>query len=244
MALQCYLAMTAAEFQGVDTLPPYPGWMACHFSCYGLGLSNLPRTLPEGAMVIVNDRTPVDQHNPEVILQQLLALADTFHPGYFLLDFQRPGQAQTAKITRELADQLPCPVGVSQLYAEGLSCPVFLPPPPLHKPLKEYLQSWQGRPIWLEAALAAQIVTVTKDGSIFEPAQVTELPEANFCDDELYCRYHIDCKPDAAIFTLHRDKALLDNMLNEAENLGVELAVGLYQQLGSITDSSPLHGSE
>ena len=242
MALRCYLAMTAAEFQGVDVLPPHPGWMACHFSCYGLGLSNLPKVLPEGAMVIVNDRTPVNQHNPEVILQQLLALIDALHPSCFLLDFQRPAQPQAAEITRVLTEKLPCPVGVSQLYAEDLNCPVFLSPPPLHKPLKEYLQPWQGRPIWLEAALTAQTVTVTKDGSCFEPVQYTCLPEPSFCDDELYCRYHIDCQPDAATFTLQRDQALLETMLEEAETLGVELAVGLYQQLGSIANSAPLRG--
>ncbi len=183
-------------------------------------------------MVIVNDRTPVDQHDPEVILQQLRTLADTCKPAYFLLDFQRPGQAQTAQITRVLAEQLPCPVGVSEPYAEGLSCPVFLPPPPLHKPLKEYLNTWQGRQIWLEAALIAQTVKVTEKGSNFEPAQVAKLPEPFFCEEDLHCHYHIDCKPDAAVFTLQRNKAQLENMLEEAEALGVELAIGLYQQLG------------
>jgi hypothetical protein len=226
--------MTAAEFQAAETLPPYLGWMACNFSCYGLSLSNLPRTLPEGAMVIVNDRTPVDQHDPEVIVQQLLSLIDSCKPKYFLLDLQRPGALQTTQIVRLLVQQLPCPVGISPAYADELDCPVFLPPPPLHRPLKEYLTPWLGRPIWLEAALSAQTVTVTAEGSRFEPVQMSELPEPAFCDDVLHCRYHIDCRPDAAVFTLQRDNEHLENMLEEAELLGVELAVGLYQELGSI----------
>jgi hypothetical protein len=182
-------------------------------------------------MVIINDRTPVDRHDPEVILQQLLVLADTYKPGCFLLDFQRPGQMQTLQIARLLAQGLPCPVGISEPYAEELSCPVFLPPP-LHISLQEYLKPWQGRPVWLEATCTAQTVTVTKNGSCFEPAQITDLPEPFFDDEALHCSYHIDCKPDAAVFTLQRDKAQLETMLAEAESLGVELAVGLYQQLG------------
>lgn len=232
MVLQPYLAMTAAEFQVADTLPCHTAWMACHFSCYGLGLSNMPHSLPEGAMIIVNDRTPVNKHDPQIILTQLTQLTETFKPSCILLDFQRPDQAETAQIAHTLCKDLPCPVGVSEPYAKDLDCPVFLPPPPLHQSLKDYLQTWEGRQIWLEAALTAQRVTVTKQGSKFQPAEVAALAQPHFHDDALHCSYHIQCKPEAAIFTLQRSKNELNDLLVEAEKLGVTLSVGLYQQLG------------
>lgn len=232
MGLPRYLAMTAAEFHSAAALPSHPGWMACHFSCYGLGLSNMPASLPEGAMIIVNDRTPVNMHDPEIILSQLQELTENCRPGCILLDFQRPDQAQTQKIAYRLCTQLSCPVGVSEAYAKDLECPVFLPPPPLHRPLKDHLKPWNGRQIWLESALLAQTVTVTEKGSIFAPAQLASLPEPHFTDEQLHCSYHIDCRPDAAVFTLLRDKIQTDTLLEEAESLGVTLAVGLYQQLG------------
>ncbi len=232
MGLRCYLAMTAAEFHAAAALPPHPGWMACHFSCYGLGLSNMPASLPKGAMVIVNDRTPVNMHDPQIILAQLQELTDRCKPDCILLDFQRPGQAQTMQITRTLCESLPCPVGVTEHYAKEMNCAVFLPPPPLHRPLKEYIKPWSGRQIWLEAALTAQTVTVTESGSQFDAAQTASLPDPYFNDEELHCNYHIECKPEAAVFTLQRDKEQLNALLDEAENLGIELAIGLYQQLG------------
>jgi len=234
MALRCYLAMTATEFHSAAALPPHPGWMACHFSCYGLGLSNMPDFLPKGAMIIVNDRTPVSMHDPQTILAQLQELVSRWEPDCVLLDFQRPDQAQTALIARVLVENLLCPVGVSEPYAKELDCPVFLPPPPLHKPLKEYIAPWNGRKIWLEAALTAQTVTVTNSGSQFEPMQPAPLLKPHFTDEQLHCSYHIACKPDTAIVTLLRDIDQLNALLTEAESLGVELAVGLYQQLVSI----------
>ena len=71
MTLPMHLAMTAAELACCDSLPSHPAWMACHFSPYGTGLSNLPEHLPEGALLILNDRTPVFGHDPQVICAQL-----------------------------------------------------------------------------------------------------------------------------------------------------------------------------
>lgn len=186
-------------------------------------------------MVIVNDRTPVDRHDPQIILSQLQELTDRCKPDCILLDFQRPGQEQTAQITRTLCENLPCPVGVSESYAKDLDCPVFLPPPPLYQSLKEYLKPWNGRKIWLEIALDRQTITVTESGSQFQSMQITALAEPNFADKELHCAYHIECNKDAAIFTLQRDRSQLDSLLEEAKKIGVELAVGLNQQLRTIS---------
>ncbi len=234
MAIRCYLAMTGAEFSCAGTLPADPAWMACHFSCYGDGLSNLPLSLPAGAMIIVNDRTPIHGHNRERILQQLLELVHTMHPACFLLDFQRPGSKETAVLTQLLTEKLPCPVGVTADYAKGLNCPVFLEPPPLHIPLKEHLAPWDNREIWLEAALEAERITVTAEGSQYAPTGDMDLSEPAFAEPTLHCRYHTEVSPARAVFHLVRQKPDLAGLLEEAEGLGVTQAVGLYQQLRDV----------
>ena len=231
MPLPCYLAMTCAEFNAASALPEHVAWMACHFSCYGTGLSNLPRTLPEGAMVIVNDRTPVQGHDPCLILDQLLQLFEDTKPGCFLLDLQRPDVTQTAKIVRLLAEGLPCPVGISEHYAAELDRPVFLSPPALHVPLEAYLSNWAGRELWLEAALETAVYTVTTEGCSITATDNIPLPEPVFTDEALCCRYHIEQKDASAIFTLQRSKPELDALLAQAETFGITAAVGLYQQL-------------
>ena len=231
MALPCYLAMTAAEYTGAETLPEQVAWMACHFSCYGLGLSNSPQQLPEGSMVILNDRTPIHGHDPALIVQQLSALLEDLHPSCFLLDLQRPNVQATADLVNALTDALPCPVGVTEYYARELNCPVFLPPPPLHMPLDVHLAPWKGREIWLEIATEAEMITVTADGAQTESAESAPLEAPVFEDQRLHCCYHTTVKEDRAVFSLLRDKDHLPGLLEAAEALGVTQAVGLYQQL-------------
>ena len=76
MPIPCYLALTAAEFANANQLPEKIAWMACHFSCYGTGLSNFPEDLPGGSVIILNDRTPPDKHDPQRILEQLQQLVE------------------------------------------------------------------------------------------------------------------------------------------------------------------------
>lgn len=232
MAIRCYLAMTAGEIAGVKALPPYPAWMACHFSSYSTGLSNLPRALPEGAMVIVNDRTPAQGHDPTEVVFQLQTLDKAWKPAYFLLDLQRPADPQTTRIVRAVADAFGDRVGVSEVYAGELDCPVFVGACPLRVPLSKHLKKWTGREIWLEAALETEIVTVGEAGSRIEPAALQELGEPAFYDEKLCCRYRTELLGDRAVFTVQRDQAALQKLLDAAEKLGVKLAVGLYQQLG------------
>lgn len=232
MALPFYLAMTAAEFYTADALPEQVAWMACHFSSYGLGLSNSPRQLPAGSMVILNDRTPIHGHDPSLIARQATALWESLHPSCFLLDFQRPDIPETAAVARTLTEALPCPVGITEAYARTLECPVFLSPPPLHTALEEHLKPWQGRQIWLEIAPDAETITITAEGSQIVPTVSAPLEAPVFEDQRLHCRYHTAVKEDRAVFFLQRDKAHMPELLKAAEELGVTQAIGLYQQLG------------
>ena len=232
MPIPCYLAMTSAEFANASSLPAKIGWMACHYSCYGTGLSNLPERLPEGSLIIFNDRTPPDRHDPERILAQLTELTEMCKPDGLLLDFQRADLPLNRKVAHILAESLPCPVAVTANYAPDLDCAVFLEPPPLHMALIEYIVPWEGRDIWLEAALETRKYIITADGCTLEEQENTPLAEPAFTDDELFCRYHTDVLEDSAVFTLQRSKAELDALLAQAS--GITRAVGLYQQLGNI----------
>lgn len=229
MALPLYLALTAAEFQNCSSLPEHAAWMACHYSPYAPGLSNRPQSLPDGAMVILNDRTPPQGHDPVRIAGQLRELTESFPCGGVLLDFQRPALPENAAVARAVTAALPCPVGVSELYAKDLNCPVFLPPAPPHIPLKEYLSPWEGREIWLDAAPDCQVITVMEDGAAF----VSASPPAGSAlrDDDLFCHYTLEISDDRIIFTLYRNAEDLHDLLASAEELCITRAIGLWQEL-------------
>lgn len=229
MAIRRYLAMTQWEFTKQLIQPWQPGWMACHFSPYGNGLCNLPEHLPEGSLLILNDRIPPMNNNPDRIFATLDRLITTHTCSALLLDFQHPKCTLTATIAKRL-QALPCPVAVSEAYAEPLSCPVFLPPVPLLIPIREYLAPWGGREIWLEAALSCAKVFVDTKGSRMNqiPPSGEALP---FRDDTLFCHYKTTLRDNAAAFLLQRTRQDLDDLLQQAAQLGVTTAVGLWQEL-------------
>ena len=231
MPIPCYLALTGAEFANIRSLPERIAWMACHFSCYGTGLSNLPKVLPKGSVIILNDRMPPDRHDPQRILEQLQALSELCKPDGFLLDLQRSGISLNRQIAQILTEQLPCPVAVTAEYATDLHCPVFLEPPPLHVPLAEHLAPWEGRDIWLELAIETAKYTVTAQGCQIEPEEDQPLPQPFFTEDSLFCRYHTELLEDKAVFTLQRTQKELEALL--AHPTGIACAIGLYQQFGN-----------
>ncbi len=231
MAIDCYLAMTAAEIASTPVLPDRLAYMACHFSPYSTGLSSLPRQLPPGSMLLLTDRTPICRHDPELIARQLSHFARANRCHSILLDFQRSGCEETAQLVRYLTGALPCPAAVTQLYAGELDCPVLLPPAPLDTPLEAYLAPWRGRDIWLEGALDSLCITVTQAGAAFSPASFQEEPFPHR-DEKLHCHYRTEIHTDRAVYTLQRTLEDLPPLLKEAEGLGVSLMVGLYQELG------------
>ena len=230
MPIPCYLAMTGAEFLYADTLPEKIAWMACHYSCYGSGLSNLPEHLPAGSLIMINDRTPPCGHDIGLITQQLLQLYEEEKPLGFLLDFQRPELPENQAVACAVTKALPCPVAVSELYAKELAAPVFLPLLPPDMPLEDHIAPWHGREIWLEVGLQREVFTLTEQGCTVTPGTVATLSEPVYKAPSLYCRYHWELSGKEAIFTLQRGKNEIDALLQNAE--GVALAVGLYQQFG------------
>ena len=231
MAIRRYFAMTAAEIRSNPLLPPGTAWMACHFSPYGTGLSNLPRELPPDSLLILNDRTPIHGHDPERIAGQLADVVTSLGCWGVLLDFQRPGVEETAALVAHLAQALPCPVAVSDWYAREQSCPVFLSPVPLDVALGDYLAPWQGREVWLDLAPNREVITLTEEGAAAAPLPPGTVLEGGLREETLHCHYQIALSDSAATFSLWRTAEDLESLLAEAEGLGVAAAVGLYQEL-------------
>ena len=204
MANRPYLAMTAAEFISCTDRPPRIAWMACHFSAYGRGLSNVPKELPTGSMLILNDRIEPQGIDPELVVQQLKQAVETLACSGVLLDFQRPGNELTRTVTDAVCKALDCPVAVSSAYGVKHDCAVFLPPPDLTDDVEAYFRPWQGRDIWLEIYDQWQTVAILGDAvqrCTDPPAAIPPLPHY---DAALHCRYAVEVLEDRAIFTLHR----------------------------------------
>lgn len=234
MAIRPFLAMTAAEMRNISSPPGEIAWMACHFSPYGLGLSNLPGSLPPGSLLILNDRTPIHGHDPRLIAQQLGDCASRLNCYGVLLDFQRPEDKEIAALVKILAEALPCPVGVSELYAEGVDCPVFLPPVPPSVALESYLAPWQSREVWLEMALGGEVISLTEQGTEVTPLSCFEDDMDGFPEEKLHCHYRIQLEDQGVRFTLWRTQEDLEALLDEGERCGIGAAVGLYQELHSV----------
>ena len=238
MATEPILAMTAAEMRNLSVLPPKIAWMASHFSPYSTGLSNLPRELPPGSLLILDDITPPRGHDPNLIAEQLTFCAERFRCSGILLDLQRPNCPETAALAKHLSLVLPCPTAVSDCYATDLSCPVFLPPLPPSVPLPAYLSPWQGREIWLELGLDGEILTLTETGCTATPLPCPDRDADGFTDEKLHCHYSIESKEKSASFTLWRTKNDFLELQEEAETLGVSCTLGLYQELFSWNEPS------
>lgn len=232
MACACYLAITAAEIANAPALPERLAWMACHFSSCDAGLSNRPTQLPAGAMLILDDQMPVAEHDITRIADQMRSLVGTFGVDAVLLDFQRPNNAHTAAVARALVESLTCPVGVSDLYAAGLSCPVFLPPVPPYCKIEPYLAQWGGREIWLEAALSGANITLTDKGAAVSDCGLAPSHANAHHDEALFCHYTTTLSDDKAEFRLFRTQDDLLSLLAHADTLGVKRCIGLYQELG------------
>ena len=231
MEIPLFLAMTAAEFRGADVLPEHPAWMACHFSAYGVGLSNVPEVLPRGAMLMLNDRTPICGHDPVLVAEALCEAAQVLDCDSILLDFQRSGCEELTKVVRAVLDQAECPVGVSAFYAGGFDCPVLVPPIGPHVLPEEGLALWKGREIWLETSLEGTQIKVTEQGS-----QYTSLPD--YCpkhnaheEPELHCHYEITVAEEQIVFQLGRTDKDRISLLNSIKPLGVTRALGLWQEM-------------
>ena len=235
MVLPLYLALTTAEISSVSSLPERCAYMACHFSPYTEGICNIPESLPAGSVLILNDRLPCQGHSADLVANQICEAAMRLGCESVLLDFQRPPEPESEAMVSAILPALPCPAAVTEGFAKELDCPIFLSPAPLHLSLADYLKPWQGREIWLEAALCQEEVIITEKGMEFRSVFPTDQMAGGFYEKHLHCRYFTQTTDDAIAFTLFDTAESLEQKLELATSLGVTRAVGLWQELGTFS---------
>lgn len=230
MALPLYLAMTRSEILENGRIPPAFGWFSKADGIVG----ELPAWYPEGGMLILTDELPVRADDIPGAVKSLTRMAQAHRFDSLLLDFQRSGDPDAQAFVKEMAEAVSCPVCVSECYAHETDCAVLLPPVPPDVPVEEYLRPWQGREVWLEAALDGMVITVTAEGSEAKTLLRGVPGKGEHGDESLCCHYRVETG-EHAVFTLRRTEDDLRLLLKQAEKLGVTRAVGLYQELGHLT---------
>lgn len=227
MFSKVFLAMTAGEMKASSA--ERVAYMALHFSPYGTGLSNPPQNLPENSILLLDDSMQIGHHDPQLVVQQLKELVSRFSVSALLLDFQKEATAESEAMVSNILQALPCPVAATAVYAKKLHCPVFLAPPPVNKPLPDYLRPWLKQGVYLEIAPDCLEFTVTEKGS--SKKQLNPTQDLPFQDKRLHCHYQVEVFPDKAVFTICRNRTDLLPLVEEAEKLGVFGCVGLYAEL-------------
>lgn len=227
MFSKVFLAQSGLEM--AKSLPERFAYMALHFSAYSKGLSNAPAQLPQGSILLLDDSMEPADHDPQVVTDQLRELVNRFSPKAVLLDFQRTKTKELENMATCILQALSCPVGVTEVYARDLGCPVFLLPPPVNKALEDYIDPWKNQGVYLEIAPDCLAFTVTEKDST--PAQIPIVQNLPLEDHRLHCHYNVDVFSDRAVFTICRYKEDLAQLVQEAEQLGVLACVGLYGEL-------------
>lgn len=228
MSIPLFFAMSGEDMQKNPDISTNTAWMSCHFSPCGSGLTDLPTHLPPNGMLILDDRIPMDRHDPDLIRTQLLRTVEKLKCSYLLLELQRK---DTRIPVEAIVKSCSCPVGVTPHYAESPDCAVFLPPVPPHIPLPEYIAGWKGRRLWLEMALDGVDITVTPQGSTIAPVPFPEPQSPAHRDKALCCHYTLTAQPELARFSLYRTRDDIKLLLTQAEQAHIQLAIGLYREL-------------
>ena len=252
MGCRWYVAMTGAEFlqftpiqtdakeekgriatpvraparnDGLSGNPLALAWMACRFSLENPGLGNLPKQLPVGSLLILDDHIPFDGHDVALISKTAAQTAALWGCDGILLDLQRQWEPQA--LIHAICRDAPCPVAVTERYAQDAPCAVFLSCD-LNIPLRAAVAPWKGRELWLDVAVGMQEFTLSAKGCEVSPIL---RPQGQVPHEGNHCRYRIKKEPRSVVFSLCRDAQMLPGLLEEAASLGITKSVGLYQEL-------------
>lgn len=231
MEIPLYLTMTAAEVWKAETLPDPLAWMACHFSSYGTGISNVPKELPAGSMLMLNDRIPFCGHDPQQVAQTLCDVAEELKCSRILLDFQRQNYPDLTMVIQAVLEKAHCPVGVSLLYAQDFNCPVLLPPIPPHVPPEEVLMSQKDRELWLELSAEGTEIIVSPEGSRYTSLPYYQPETTAHFEPDLHCHYTITLAENQVRFQLGRTPEDRFSFLQAVSKLGVSCALELWQEI-------------
>ena len=223
MAIPMFLAMTADEIRNVSVLPNNVAYLGCHFSSKQL---SLPDVLPPGSGLILDDRNPIPKVDFAPVTERLWEL----NPAFILLDFQRPSEENSMVLAAAIAE-LPCPVAMPPDYGTQLRCPVFLPPIPPHISAEEHLAPWAHREVWLELALDAVQISITKKGSQCNPITHGQPETGAHTDSMLHCHYKISTREDVLDFYCYRTREDISALLHSPLPSNLTCTVGLFREL-------------
>lgn len=223
-----YLAVTEGEFSRWKPEQGRLAWMGCCLSPYGPDLMGIPECLPAGSILMLTDRVEPQGQDPQRLARQLREAARQLDAQAVVLDFQRPPDPVLNAMLQSL--DLPCPLVVTPQYALDAGHGVLLPCPAACS-LEKALAPWQGRRVWLEMALEQAVLTLTPQGCRRETACIDPLPEDPE-DNTLFCRYRVETDTERARFLVYETRETWEQKLSAAEALGVEAAIGLWQEFG------------
>ena len=225
MDIKCYIAMTEAEIYSAPKLPQHTAWMACHFSPYGTGLTNLPRRLPENAMVILNDRIPPSGHD-------MVEIADTLNSincNCYLLDFQIPKKKETEILVQYLSSQLRKPAAVSEYYSHCTNGPILAGLSP-HRKVSDIIHDHSDREIWLELTTDIQMLSVYSDHTESISMNTGKQWKKYIAWDGICSRYHIELFDDHVDYYFSRTIPQIKQHLSQIDQTKITKAIALYQQ--------------
>ena len=230
-----YFALTAGELAAWEG--ENAAWMACRFASGSDGLSNLPDKLPPNSLLILNDQTPAQQHNPARIQKELQETLEKFGcPGLLLAFERKPTESSEAiaKAAAKAAEDLGIFCAVPESYLDcGKDAALFLPmPAPLSEP--DFPHS---RPLVLELAPRGLCLQITEKGAKEETVSYWELSQEGkshtlFRDKTEKYDYFCKLQPGLASYSILETaeslQAFWENVCKLPNVLG---GVGLYQEL-------------
>ena len=239
MSIALYLAMTAADFSHCPLLPEPVAWMALHFSPAGQGLSNCPATLPPGSLLILDDQIPWAGHSGDMVCRTVESLLLNTGAMGLLLDFERPALPETRSLAAALAarcHRLGRAIAMPPDYLGDFAAAVFLPAPPCYADPAKVMAPWQGRTVWLEAALTGYQAEIRAGGVDIQPRQPEALAELaageqSFLAPRRLFQYVSRGNSQVVTVNLFDTPDSLRARLPAWEALGVSLAVGPWRQL-------------
>lgn len=230
-----YFALTAGELAAWEG--KNAAWMACRFASGSDGLSNLPDKLPPNSLLILNDQTPAQQHDPARIEKELRETLEKFGCSGLLLDFERKpteSSAAIAKAAAKVAAELGLFCALPESYLDcAKDAALFLPMPALLS-LPELPQ---GRLLFLELAPRALQLLVTEKGAEEKIVPYWELAQEGkshtlFRDKTVKCDYFCEVQPELAAYSILETAESLQAFWEKVRKLpGVLGGVGLYQEL-------------
>lgn len=230
MPISIYEAVTAGDCAGHDA---HVAWMAAHFSVAGTGVSNLPRRLPPGSLLILDDRIPWQNHDAQRICQELLQAVANLACSGILLDLEREPCPQTQSFCALLCtccQQHSIPLAMPPAYGLSLPTALFLPPLPCWPGPEAVLQPFSGRELWLDAAESGCVAEIGRTSVQISPADPAALQaqaegQAVFWHDGLCCRYYSSRMGEQIRVALYDTRQTMAQKLDICAKLGVSVAV-------------------